>query len=319
MIILSGEVFGYLQFEEEGPSIEKATDVAVPFKIGSSPEACLFTPEIDAGELNQVCCEFGPDEFSLICDYAEPIIEICDDDVDNDVDGDVDCDDADCEFFVDCTPLEDCFVLNGIDDDGDGLVDCDDPECAYNQVCDGEAEDIDGCSNNIDDDEDGYIDCEDLGCWNSPDCEETDCVDGIDNDEDGATDCEDFYCVYHYEGCQTCGGAMAHSNPGCHAGDEVQPGSGLVCDQFRGLDGTSEWRFHCVGSCCIPFYEAVCSDYADNDLNGKIDCNDEACANNSWCEVERFCCDGIDNDGNGLTDCDDLQCLVTPGPGCTCP
>ncbi len=63
----------------------------------------------------------------------------------------------------------------------------------------------------------------------------------------------------------------------------------------------------CENSCI------ACSDGIDNDGNGAVDCDDEACAElfaTGACveNTEYFCQDGVDNDCNGLIDCEDAGC-----------
>lgn len=60
--------------------------------------------------------------------------------------------------------------------------------------------------------------------------------------------------------------------------------------------------------------ELKCSDGVDNDKDGKIDCDDEDCAEAAICvrvpedSAER-CADGKDNDGDGFVDLEDKDCL----------
>lgn len=56
-----------------------------------------------------------------------------------------------------------------------------------------------------------------------------------------------------------------------------------------------------------------CNDTIDNDLDGKVDCADEDCADDpTFCGVPEnsnaLCSDGRDNDKDGKTDCDDEDC-----------
>ena len=55
---------------------------------------------------------------------------------------------------------------------------------------------------------------------------------------------------------------------------------------------------------------ASCSDGLDNDLNGKADCQDDACKLQAVCaeDTNAKCSDGVDNNGNGLIDCADSSC-----------
>ena len=56
-----------------------------------------------------------------------------------------------------------------------------------------------------------------------------------------------------------------------------------------------------------------CTDKADNDRDGKFDCDDEGCANGPDCklaegDVAGQCTDRADNDRDGKFDCDDPDC-----------
>lgn len=52
-----------------------------------------------------------------------------------------------------------------------------------------------------------------------------------------------------------------------------------------------------------------CTDKADNDGDGAIDCDDTDCATDAACQVAvEDCGNGTDDDGDGMTDCDDEDC-----------
>ncbi len=60
-------------------------------------------------------------------------------------------------------------------------------------------------------------------------------------------------------------------------------------------------------------YDEICNDRADNDGDGKTDCDDLDCFNELICrgnpEPDReICGDRVDNDRDGATDCDDTDC-----------
>merc|ERR1711871_1824891 len=78
----------------------------------------------------------------------------------------------------------------------------------------------------------------------------------------------------------------------------------------------------CHGACygeCMPLssrpQETRCFDGRDNDVDGRIDCDDSDCRRNpsskgrcASTETGRECTDGKDNDHDGKTDCDDSDC-----------
>ena len=64
----------------------------------------------------------------------------------------------------------------------------------------------------------------------------------------------------------------------------------------------------------IPFED--CSNAADDDGDGFIDCEDEDCAYTSYCSVPfEDCSNEIDDDGDGFIDCDDWDCDDTSDCG----
>ena len=59
--------------------------------------------------------------------------------------------------------------------------------------------------------------------------------------------------------------------------------------------------------------DQLCSDGLDNDGDGKIDCQDEACANTAAClPGAEDCVNGQDDDGDSDIDCDDSDCTTDP-------
>src|SRR5690606_14722149 len=66
------------------------------------------------------------------------------------------------------------------------------------------------------------------------------------------------------------------------------------------------------------FLEVACGDMADNDCDGRIDCNDNDCRQPGQCGCDQreigTCDDQTDNDCDGYTDCGDENCeICTPG------
>jgi hypothetical protein len=105
---------------------------------------------------------------------------------------------------------------------------------------------------------------------------EASCADDVDNDCDGLKDCEDPSC-----NAKLCG----------PLGEKCQ---GLGCS--------------CAGNGGTPqSVETRCSDGADNDCDGYVDCGDTSCGDGgSGCS--EICSDGTDNDGDSNVDCMDPDC-----------
>ena len=76
------------------------------------------------------------------------------------------------------------------------------------------------------------------------------------------------------------------------SGTEMEPSDPVVLDP----ESVSPWQ---------------CSDGEDNDLDGRIDCEDPDCEDSEYCTEgveDGDCSDGEDNDADGLIDCDDEDC-----------
>lgn len=250
---------------------------------------------------------------------------LCNDGIDNDCNGATDCADTNClrascgangrqcqsDGTCQCSgnggapePSREVSCSDGFDNDCDGLVDCADPDCANV-----------GCFNASGGTPDAGFKCNSAGACvcggNSGTAEnpETTCGDGIDNDCNGLTDCADPNCI----------------GRACAANGNICQGSQCICG---GNGGTAEAT------------ETTCNDGKDNDCNGKIDCADSAC-NNQTCgpngmacagtvckcsgngappeSPETSCGDGRDNDCNGKVDCADSACNgKSCGTGCQC-
>ncbi|MCK5020399.1 MAG: Ig-like domain-containing protein [Candidatus Peribacteraceae bacterium] len=89
----------------------------------------------------------------------------------------------------------------------------------------------------------------------------------------------------------------------------------LAGNSFAGISNVTTWNFTTVPYSCTPseIVEISCSDGADNDCNGDIDCEDENCgacgsSSSSCSSIETICDDGVDNDCDGYIDCDDDDC-----------
>ncbi|MEC7240370.1 MAG: hypothetical protein VXW32_03975, partial [Myxococcota bacterium] len=136
------------------------------------------------------------------------------------------------------------------------------------------------------------------------------CTDEIDNDSDGKLDCEDSDCE------PICKLIKELEEKESQEEEEAEP------EAPRGAQRRSEavayvYRHFFVLPIKAPPEGSpeTCFDDWDNDLDGKKDCEDSACA--ELCEKkendhsefgENSCRDGEDNDYDRLVDCDDPDC-----------
>jgi hypothetical protein len=67
-----------------------------------------------------------------------------------------------------------------------------------------------------------------------------------------------------------------------------------------------------VLGCTEPdFLEADCTNRADDDEDGAVDCDDSDCSPSGVCEdVRERCADGVDNDRDGRADCESESCVA---------
>ena len=85
-----------------------------------------------------------------------------------------------------------------------------------------------------------------------------------------------------------------------------------LCDD--GADNDLDGRADCDDAdcldspACVPDPE-ICDDGVDNDLDGDVDCVDRECVRTVACAPPfEFCDDGVDNDLDGFADCADPDC-----------
>jgi hypothetical protein len=269
------------------------------------------------------------------------VAEVCDDNMDNDLDGKTDCDDMDCAADVACLPPDLCM---GVMCDMPPMSECDgtsavtymavgtcnsaDGMCSYAEAtrtdCAAQmmlcmagacvAPPAEVCNDNTDNDLDGDIDCADADCAGSPLCLVDLCI-GVTCDMPPVDSCDDQVAVTY-------------------------PASGM-CNSATGMCLYTETRTDCAaqmmlcsnGACVAPPAE-ICTDGADNDLDGAIDCADSDCAADAACQVATPCLiiseyiegSGSNNKAIELFNCgtsaltlDDYRvCVVAnAGTGCT--
>jgi hypothetical protein len=177
------------------------------------------------------------------------------------------------------------------------------------------------CTNGLDDDADGSADCATDTCTVDRRCiPETQCGDDeesfanpigfqVDQDLDDLIDCRDPDCD-GIDGCEfahelTCDDGLDNDNDGF--------------DHFS--DGPKDCRDpDCTGSQACRV-EASCTNGADDDGHGKVDCADVGCQATVACGgTEAMCTGGVDDDRDGQVDCADADCAGRLGCiAVTCP
>ncbi len=178
------------------------------------------------------------------------------------------------------------------------------------------------CNDGVDNDSDGLIDCADPDCVDQPgpgggvcgpESGPIRCQDGYDNDGDGATDCADQTTCWHVptSGC-----------PDREIPDSQNPGSTMCRDNVDndhdngtgGYDTSALTGRDCDDSDCATDSSCsnredrcgggrtaaqCCSNSADDDFDGYLDCADSDCAS---------VCIGQCSTNNTLTCIEDAQC-----------
>ncbi|MFL5322577.1 MAG: MopE-related protein, partial [Myxococcaceae bacterium] len=294
-----------------------------------------------------------PDGTPFDCDDTAPsrhpnATEACESNLDLDCDGKLGCQRGSCLGKKDASGLRCCpsgastttetQCNDGVDNDCDGLSDCADSDCA-GKTCDANGR--------------SCVSLNTCACPGNATVESA-CNDGIDNDCDGLVDCADRDCTN-----RSCGAGVCRGVTCCAATTD----GGTVVTPERCGDGKVDCADPlCAGSACNGFgstcsnnqcvcpngtVEGIasgqCSDRADNDCDGKIDCDDTSCsgltcATGKTCQAgqcacalseptEASCADGADNDCDGLIDCADPNCAgkscsasggVCTGASCVC-
>jgi hypothetical protein len=94
-----------------------------------------------------------------------------------------------------------------------------------------------------------------------------------------------------------------------------------ICDNQADDDGDGKADCddgECAGEplCAAPGVE-VCDNKSDDDGDGKADCDDADCSGAPNCAAApvEVCDNGLDDDGDGMADCDDPACAGEPGCG----
>jgi len=126
---------------------------------------------------------------------------------------------------------------------------------------------------------------------------------------------------------------LGGEEPGC--GDGVcDPMAGEICSSCPADCGVCECETDadcpeagevCVDYRCMSELDLLCTNDADDDGDGLVDCLDPDCYSNGCyadCmqeEDDASCSDGMDNDGSGQSDCDDDNCAFSPNVSvCAC-
>ncbi len=127
------------------------------------------------------------------------------------------------------------------------------------------------CDDREDDDGDGLVDCGDSDCWEAPACEAGGeertaeaCSDWIDNDGDGVTDCDDSDC--NVPTLNVCEGSDRSESMNLSSPALSELPNGTV-ESLIGTDNDAIGEGN----------DIACADGIDNDMDGRIDCEDYEC------------------------------------------
>jgi hypothetical protein len=188
-----------------------------------------------------------------------PQAEVCSDTLDHNCNGVVGCEDSSC------TGLAGCCMPAGTRSCYDGPA--------------GTAG-VGACKS-------GTQTCDSQGAWQTcagqvqPSPEAGHCNDGVDDDCNGLTDCQDPACTAD-PACKprVCD---ANATKSCYDGPTATAGVGQCRAGSLSCDSAGQWTTTCVGE-IVPGTEAGhCHDGVDNDCDGKVDCQDEACNGDPGC------------------------------------
>ncbi len=219
---------------------------------------------------------------------------------------------------------------DGIDNDGDGLKDCDVDTCKQFDNCKG-AEGDKECPAAM---PTGKKDCtcdKTKGEW-------TNCQDDVAGDKEcpadmpaGKKDCTCDKTKGEWTNCQDdvtekeCPADMPAGKKDCtcdkstgewtNCQDDTQPKT-EICDNKA--DDDEDGKIDCddedcaEDAACKQDAKEICDNKADDDEDGKVDCDDEDCAEDAACkggETKTEICDNkADDDEDGKIDCDDEDC-----------
>ncbi len=256
------------------------------------------------------CIDFIDNDGDNLIDCEDPDcaqepgcqVETCDDLQDNDGDNLVDCDDPDCAEDPLCIEpeVEDCD--DGADNDGDNLVDCDDPDCDGDAFC---VDQAGTCADPFLIDRAGQFSGSNVGR-----------ADDLDGSCQGLTGAEAVYAVQFNQDATVCldtaGSGYdtvlyvrttcddANSDVVCNddaiglqSEVELDAVAGqlyfVVVDAFSTREGDYLLNLRFGGCDEVPEAE-VCTDGADNDLDGLTDCDDADCLDDAFCVDGEFTC-----------------------------
>jgi len=153
----------------------------------------------------------------------------------------------------------------------------------------------------------------------------TETCDGIDNDCDGSIDENLPTNTFYYDEDGDGAGDDSNTETSCESSMNGYVTTGGDCDDSdasRSPNYTelcNSYDDDCdnlvdeddgSGGTCDGDVE-ICDDAAgaDEDGNGKSNCDDDACETNAACQTtETACADGADNDGDDAQDCEDSDC-----------
>lgn len=250
----------------------------------------------------------GQGSFSLSATCPTGSTEVaCSDGFDDDGDGDIDCADSDCVNDPNCNgPTSETNCVDGLDDDVDGLVDCFDPDCAGDPACPQttcQAQGLLPCNTTVNGTSAGAPnEVNEYSCSNwpntgpeavytlTPPASGTVTVNltGLSEDVDlfvtqaNGTACDPDNCI-DASGEYDLADEQAQFT--ASAGTTYY----VVVDGWQGASSA----FQLSATCPAATSEVVCSDGADDDGDGLIDCDDPDCSGDPACQASE--CDADDS------------------------
>lgn len=207
-----------------------------------------------------------------------------------------------------CEPCPGGDCSEGSDEDADGKTDCEDSDCVASLHCADFDTDQDGVANGVEllcsNDATSPLDTPTVDDQaNTDDDEWLNCVD-LDDDGDGVSDTVELLPASN--------GGTCYLNPGAKNDADIYPGAAKNCAEAN-VDADCNEKYDYQEATCGA-KELNCKDGNDGDEDGKTDCDDEDCVEDSFCTDQDWDSDGVSNGFEIYCATDPLDTLSTPSP-----